>query len=152
MLTNEGIIWLSSKIGKPLNKFVREGRDVRVCLLRDRAVSCPASINIELEEDGEVICIDIVSFQARDYKKDAGKQIWLAKEQKNQAASSSWKEMSGMVVHVAVGNDEASDKVVQEIVDDSSSKAPAAVVPVTPSDQGPSGGSGGTSKTKKRRD
>ncbi|CAN1302102.1 hypothetical protein LINPERPRIM_LOCUS25281 [Linum perenne] len=102
MLTNEGISWLSSKIGKPLNKFVREGTYVRVCLLRDMAVPCPASINIELEEGGDVIFIDIVSFQARDYKKDTSKQIWIAKEQKTQDASSSGKEMSGMVVQVAV--------------------------------------------------
>ncbi|CAN1215393.1 hypothetical protein LINPERPRIM_LOCUS197 [Linum perenne] len=145
MLTNEGISWLSSKIGKPLNKFVREGTDVRVCLLRDRAVPCPASINIELEEGGEVICIDIISFQARDYKKDTGKQVWIAKEQKNQDASSSGKDVSGMVVQVDVGN------AAQVIVEESSSKAPAVAVPVTPAEQGPSGGSGGSSKTKKRR-
>ncbi|CAN1272146.1 hypothetical protein LINPERPRIM_LOCUS14434 [Linum perenne] len=95
MVTNEGMSWLSSKIRKPVNKFVREGMNVRVCLLRDRAVPCLDYINVELEEDGEGICIEIISFQDREYKKDNGKQVWLAKKQKDHgpSTSSSGKEL-----------------------------------------------------------
>ncbi|CAN1217095.1 hypothetical protein LINPERPRIM_LOCUS892 [Linum perenne] len=75
----KGISWISSKIGKPLNKFVREGTDVKVCLLRDRAIPCPDRVQVELEID-EVTDIMIVQFQARDYKKESGKRVWMVKE------------------------------------------------------------------------
>ncbi|CAN1339418.1 hypothetical protein LINPERPRIM_LOCUS38472 [Linum perenne] len=68
VIANEGISWLSSKIGKPLNKFVRDRVNVRVCLLRDRAVPCPEKVKIDLSED-ERYEIQIVQPKAREYGK-----------------------------------------------------------------------------------
>ncbi|CAN1261724.1 hypothetical protein LINPERPRIM_LOCUS10964 [Linum perenne] len=36
----DGISWIASHVGKPLNHFVRDGLDIKVCLLRDRAIPC----------------------------------------------------------------------------------------------------------------
>ncbi|CAN1310358.1 hypothetical protein LINPERPRIM_LOCUS28037 [Linum perenne] len=41
MIDLEGIRWLSSRIGKPMKKFMREGIDVKVCLLRNKTIPCP---------------------------------------------------------------------------------------------------------------
>ncbi|CAN1289536.1 hypothetical protein LINPERPRIM_LOCUS20322, partial [Linum perenne] len=82
ILNNEGISWIASKIGKPINKFVRDETNVRVCLLRDRSTLCPESINVELEDD-DMACIKILRFHAREYRKDTSKQVWMAKESKD---------------------------------------------------------------------
>ncbi|CAN1273542.1 hypothetical protein LINPERPRIM_LOCUS15090 [Linum perenne] len=46
----EGVSWLSSKIGKPLNPFVREGTSIRVCVLRDKAIPCPSELKVVFTE------------------------------------------------------------------------------------------------------
>ncbi|CAN1292423.1 hypothetical protein LINPERPRIM_LOCUS21562 [Linum perenne] len=35
LVTPEGISWLASQVGKPINKFVRDGLDIKVCVIRD---------------------------------------------------------------------------------------------------------------------
>ncbi|CAN1318075.1 hypothetical protein LINPERPRIM_LOCUS30657 [Linum perenne] len=35
---------MSSFIGKPVRKFVRDGLDVKVCIIRDKAIPCPESV------------------------------------------------------------------------------------------------------------
>ncbi|CAN1302335.1 hypothetical protein LINPERPRIM_LOCUS25407, partial [Linum perenne] len=32
LVTTEGISWLASQIGQPINKFVRDGLDIKVCV------------------------------------------------------------------------------------------------------------------------
>ncbi|CAN1337802.1 hypothetical protein LINPERPRIM_LOCUS37761 [Linum perenne] len=68
LVTIEGISWVSSKIGKPLNKFVRNGLNVRVCLVRDGTKPCPEVVKVEVE-DGVSETIDVMRFQAREYTK-----------------------------------------------------------------------------------
>ncbi|CAN1268859.1 hypothetical protein LINPERPRIM_LOCUS13349 [Linum perenne] len=63
-------------LGKPWKNFVREGLDVKVCVLRDAAVPCPESLVIESEE-GESWSIGIIGATTRDYK--GTKKIWSAK-------------------------------------------------------------------------
>ncbi|CAN1338066.1 hypothetical protein LINPERPRIM_LOCUS41392 [Linum perenne] len=67
LITVEGISWISSKIGKPLNKYVREGVNVRVRVMRDQLQQCPEVIKVEVEDD-EVEIIEVLSFQAREYR------------------------------------------------------------------------------------
>ncbi|CAN1337124.1 hypothetical protein LINPERPRIM_LOCUS38106 [Linum perenne] len=79
MIDLEGISWLSSRIGKPMKKFVREGIDVKVCLLRDRTTPCPRVLKVELE-DGEVCDIEVVQMQAREYgRKPPTKAVYVVK-------------------------------------------------------------------------
>ncbi|CAN1337998.1 hypothetical protein LINPERPRIM_LOCUS37856 [Linum perenne] len=79
MIDLEGISWLSSRIGKPMKKFVREGIDVKVCLLRNRTTPCPSVLKVELE-DGEVYDIEVVQMQAREYgRKPVTKAVYVVK-------------------------------------------------------------------------
>ncbi|CAN1347128.1 hypothetical protein LINPERPRIM_LOCUS40992 [Linum perenne] len=75
-ITLEGISWLTSMLGKPWKNFIREGLDVKVCVLRDAAVPCPESLVFESEE-GESWCVGIMRATARDYK--GTKKIWSTK-------------------------------------------------------------------------
>ncbi|CAN1301851.1 hypothetical protein LINPERPRIM_LOCUS25163 [Linum perenne] len=75
----EGVSWLSSKIGKPMKKFVREGLDVKVCVIRNQTVPCPGELKIELD-DGSTCAIGIVQMKAREYgKKPITKTIYMPK-------------------------------------------------------------------------
>ncbi|CAN1318896.1 hypothetical protein LINPERPRIM_LOCUS31000 [Linum perenne] len=76
-VTIEGISWLSSLIGKPLRKFVREGLDIKVCIIRDRAIPCPDSVKL-IDVDEEHV-IQVVQAKARDYKREVKKQIYVPK-------------------------------------------------------------------------
>ncbi|CAN1317957.1 hypothetical protein LINPERPRIM_LOCUS30624 [Linum perenne] len=68
LYTVNGISWISSKIGKPLTKFVRDGATIKVCVLRDRAISCPEVLKIELSET-ESFSIEIVQHKPREYRR-----------------------------------------------------------------------------------
>ncbi|CAN1319675.1 hypothetical protein LINPERPRIM_LOCUS31350 [Linum perenne] len=50
LITVDGISWVSSKVGKPLNKYVRDGVSIRVCLLKDKAIPCPEVVKVELDD------------------------------------------------------------------------------------------------------
>ncbi|CAN1334241.1 hypothetical protein LINPERPRIM_LOCUS36329 [Linum perenne] len=78
VITIEGINWLSSLIGKPMRNFVREGLDIKVCIIRDKAVPCPKSISVFDEEEEHVI--PMIQAKARDYRKEGRKQIWVRTE------------------------------------------------------------------------
>ncbi|CAN1293555.1 hypothetical protein LINPERPRIM_LOCUS22070 [Linum perenne] len=76
-VTIEGISWLLSLIGKPLRKFVREGLDIKVCIIRDRAIPCPEAVKL-IDVDEEHV-IQVVQAKARDYKREVRKQIYVPK-------------------------------------------------------------------------
>ncbi|CAN1318060.1 hypothetical protein LINPERPRIM_LOCUS30650 [Linum perenne] len=77
VISIEGISWISSMLGKPVKRFVRDGLDVKVCILRDKAVPCPEEIGLEMEE-GEICPIAVEQVKAREY---GGKKhsVWLPK-------------------------------------------------------------------------
>ncbi|CAN1330804.1 hypothetical protein LINPERPRIM_LOCUS35095 [Linum perenne] len=70
----EGISWLTSLMGKPWKNFVREGLDVKVCVLWDVAIPCPELIEIETE-NGEPWRMEVVRATARDYK--GTRKVWV---------------------------------------------------------------------------
>ncbi|CAN1262327.1 hypothetical protein LINPERPRIM_LOCUS11243 [Linum perenne] len=76
-VTIEGISWLSSLIGKPLRKFVREGLDIKVCIIRDRDIPCPDTVRL-IDVDEEHV-IQVIQAKARDYKREVKKQIYVPK-------------------------------------------------------------------------
>ncbi|CAN1340785.1 hypothetical protein LINPERPRIM_LOCUS38971 [Linum perenne] len=149
LITVEGISWVSSKIGKPLNKYVREGVNVRVCVLRDQMKPCPEAVKVEVEEN-EVETIEVQSFQAREYKQNdslKGKEampvnvekVWVVKEHKQVSEAS----VSG-------------EKAMPDAPGDSEIVAVASAKVSTPSSENvavasASSAGSGTSKTKKRR-
>ncbi|CAN1337481.1 hypothetical protein LINPERPRIM_LOCUS37615 [Linum perenne] len=68
LYTVNGISWISSTIGKPLTKFVRDGATIKVCVLRDRAVTCPEVLKIDFSET-ERFCIEVVQHKPREYRR-----------------------------------------------------------------------------------
>ncbi|CAN1272196.1 hypothetical protein LINPERPRIM_LOCUS14453 [Linum perenne] len=120
--------------------FVRDGLNVKVCVLRNKAIPCPEIIKVEVEDD-IVEDIEILSFQAREYKKEVigkvasnGTKAWVAKDkivsnEKNDCEASA----SGVIPEAA--------KQVCE--------TPSDVEVVTGSNA--NGAGTGTSKMKKRR-
>ncbi|CAN1302095.1 hypothetical protein LINPERPRIM_LOCUS25276 [Linum perenne] len=75
LITMEGIGWVASHVGKPLNQFVREGLDIKVYLLRDKAIMCLEKLELELE-DGDFISVQVVQMKVREYKKSVTKMVW----------------------------------------------------------------------------
>ncbi|CAN1261828.1 hypothetical protein LINPERPRIM_LOCUS11023, partial [Linum perenne] len=77
VISVEGISWISSMLGKPIKRFVRDGLDVKVCILRDKTVPCPEGIGLELEE-GEICPMEVEQVKAREY---SGKMhsVWMPK-------------------------------------------------------------------------
>ncbi|CAN1273103.1 hypothetical protein LINPERPRIM_LOCUS14866 [Linum perenne] len=67
VISVEGISWISSMIGKPVKRFVRDELNVKVCVLRDKAVICPNTLTIEME-DGELSFVEIEQIKSREYK------------------------------------------------------------------------------------
>ncbi|CAN1323507.1 hypothetical protein LINPERPRIM_LOCUS32762 [Linum perenne] len=84
LMTDEGISWISSNLGDPVNRFVRTGLDVKVCLLRKLGAREVEEVSVTLE--GEEIFIAVEFLQARVYsdkRKKKPAQEWreISKEQ-----------------------------------------------------------------------
>ncbi|CAN1337965.1 hypothetical protein LINPERPRIM_LOCUS37837, partial [Linum perenne] len=138
-ISQEGISWLSSLIGKPVRNFVRDGLDIKVCIIRDKAIPCPESLKI-LDEDEEHI-IQVIQAKARIYtNKTFERQIYRPKVIRVEPEVKSDQGTTSLEVEVVVATLISPEKEVQSppvIQEESSSKR---------QDEG----SGGK-KTKKRR-
>ncbi|CAN1242407.1 hypothetical protein LINPERPRIM_LOCUS5333 [Linum perenne] len=89
LITQEGVGWLASHIGKPVNNFVRNGLDVKVCLLRNVDAEEITELSVTLEEDAEPVLIAIGYPQARSYNKPKIVKEWKAREFSVKGVSSS---------------------------------------------------------------
>ncbi|CAN1215398.1 hypothetical protein LINPERPRIM_LOCUS201 [Linum perenne] len=143
LITVDGISWVSSKVGKPLNKYVRDGVSIRVCLLREKSIPCPEMVRVELD-DGIIESIEVQRFQAREYKKpevikEPAEKVWVVKGKGQEVATTSG--ASGAVVM----QDIPDPIVVAGVVTRCDTPDPVETVKVA------SAAGTGTSKTKKRR-
>ncbi|CAN1317569.1 hypothetical protein LINPERPRIM_LOCUS30480 [Linum perenne] len=143
LITVDGISWVSSKVGKPLNKYVRDGVSIRVCLLRDKSIQCPEMVRVELD-DGIIESVEVQRFQAREYKKpevikEPAEKVWVVKGKGHEVATTSG--ASGAVVM----QDIPDPIVVAGVVTQCDTPDPVETVKVA------SAAGTGTSKTKKRR-
>ncbi|CAN1315858.1 hypothetical protein LINPERPRIM_LOCUS29858 [Linum perenne] len=77
LITDEGISWLASHLGDPVNNFVRNGLDVKVCLLLDPDVQEKKELSVTLKAE-EPVLITIEYPQARAYKKPQPEKQWKA--------------------------------------------------------------------------
>ncbi|CAN1338579.1 hypothetical protein LINPERPRIM_LOCUS38116 [Linum perenne] len=68
LVTHEGISWLGSQIGTPINKFIRDGLDVKVYVVKDVTEEIPRSLTVVLD-GGEQRIIPIESREPRVYKR-----------------------------------------------------------------------------------
>ncbi|CAN0923003.1 hypothetical protein LINGRAHAP2_LOCUS33351 [Linum grandiflorum] len=73
---SEGLSWVVSQIGHPLSGFVREGLDVKVCVLLAAATACLEEVTVLLEDDERVV-IPVSSSKSRLYNKPA--PVWKKK-------------------------------------------------------------------------
>ncbi|CAN1338624.1 hypothetical protein LINPERPRIM_LOCUS38139 [Linum perenne] len=73
LVTSEGVGWLASQIGQPINKFVRDGLDVKVCVIRNPSEQVTSSLSVVLA-GGEQRDIEIVLAEPRVYS-GKGKQV-----------------------------------------------------------------------------
>ncbi|CAN1755715.1 hypothetical protein LINPERHAP1_LOCUS5837 [Linum perenne] len=89
LLTEEGISWMASQYGKPILKPVREGLTVKVCVLRGESSNTKNELKIHLGR-GEVVAVEVVFPQARDYKREV--KVWTATSQPIPSASNGNKE------------------------------------------------------------
>ncbi|CAN1233104.1 hypothetical protein LINPERPRIM_LOCUS3793 [Linum perenne] len=74
LITVKAVSWIASKVGKPLNKFVRDGTNVKVCVLRDRAIPCPEMVKVN--NKGERVAITVLQHKPREYKSFGTKNVW----------------------------------------------------------------------------
>ncbi|CAN1241434.1 hypothetical protein LINPERPRIM_LOCUS4956 [Linum perenne] len=69
---------MSSLIGKPVRNFVRDGLDIKVCIIRDKAIPCPENLKILDEDDQHVI--QVIQAKARVYtSKTFERQVYRPK-------------------------------------------------------------------------
>ncbi|CAN1336957.1 hypothetical protein LINPERPRIM_LOCUS37387 [Linum perenne] len=114
LITQEGIGWLSSHLGEPVNNFVRNGLDVKVCLLRDVDASEVAQLSITLEDDEEPILIEIEYPKARSYNRPKPSKEWkrvapvevIGLEKEEEESTSSEKEKGEISTVEVVSEDE----------------------------------------------
>ncbi|CAN1288903.1 hypothetical protein LINPERPRIM_LOCUS20032 [Linum perenne] len=66
----EGVSWLSSEIGRPLNKFVSDGLDIKACIVKAVNEAIPGSMVVDIGEE-KVAGIVIENTQMRLYKETA---------------------------------------------------------------------------------
>ncbi|CAN1215250.1 hypothetical protein LINPERPRIM_LOCUS132 [Linum perenne] len=108
----EGISWLTSLMGKPWKNFVREGLDVKVCVLRDAAIPYPESIEIETES-GEPWRMEVVRATARDYK--GSRKVWAKVAPKETVVGAN---ATALLPEHRVVNDAANTLILEQVVKD----------------------------------
>ncbi|CAN1241542.1 hypothetical protein LINPERPRIM_LOCUS5016 [Linum perenne] len=83
LIIPKGMSWLSSHIGRPLNKFVRDGLDIKVCIVKVVNEEIPGSIVVDIGEE-EVVEIVIEIPQNPIIQGDSWGKRWVAKEKNSQ--------------------------------------------------------------------
>ncbi|CAN1319713.1 hypothetical protein LINPERPRIM_LOCUS31369 [Linum perenne] len=132
---------MSSRLGKPLNRFVRDGTNVRVCILRDRAIPCPEELKIN--NKGDITTVKVQQHKPREYKKAGVKNEWR-KVQVESAKAANAEPGFDKGAEVVVEQDTripATPKGLQILVEDIQETPPK------PEDIGPSN----SKKTKKKK-
>ncbi|CAN1337280.1 hypothetical protein LINPERPRIM_LOCUS37528 [Linum perenne] len=71
LISNEGIGWIASQIGKPASKFVREGLYVKVCVLMGQRSASSEALQFHMGEEG-LINIEVVYPVVRTYGRQKG--------------------------------------------------------------------------------
>ncbi|CAN1268579.1 hypothetical protein LINPERPRIM_LOCUS13233 [Linum perenne] len=67
LITPEGVSWIASQVGSPVNKFVRDCLDTKVCVVCDVSEEIKLEMVVELEDD-EVAKIQTEVPSVRTYK------------------------------------------------------------------------------------
>ncbi|CAN1301865.1 hypothetical protein LINPERPRIM_LOCUS25171 [Linum perenne] len=74
LINPEGVSWLATQVGRPINKFVRDGLDVKICVVKDVHEEVKSELVVELEDE-QIVTIPIEVPQIRQYK-SVGAKRW----------------------------------------------------------------------------
>ncbi|CAN1292910.1 hypothetical protein LINPERPRIM_LOCUS21785 [Linum perenne] len=85
LLTPEGVSWLATQLGKPVNKLVRNGFCVRVCVLRKASDEAISELVVEMSV-GRLFTIQVSFLEGRVYKDNVAHRVY---QRKSSGASSS---------------------------------------------------------------
>ncbi|CAN1216823.1 hypothetical protein LINPERPRIM_LOCUS782 [Linum perenne] len=77
LITPKGVSWLASQVGQPINKYIRDGLDVKVCVIKDLSAETRTSLDIVLA-GGERRTVVIEYPEPRSYK-NKYISVWIAK-------------------------------------------------------------------------
>ncbi|CAN1337663.1 hypothetical protein LINPERPRIM_LOCUS37689, partial [Linum perenne] len=77
LVTQEGISWLATQIGTPINKFIRDGLDIKVCVVKDVGDEVPQSLTVVMD-GGEQNTICVECREPRKYNRK-GKGVYVPK-------------------------------------------------------------------------
>ncbi|CAN1302361.1 hypothetical protein LINPERPRIM_LOCUS25423, partial [Linum perenne] len=70
LITLDGVSWITTQIGTPINKFVRDGLDIKVCVVKDVSEDIQSEIVVDLEKNEiDVIKVEVPTVRA-DKKPD----------------------------------------------------------------------------------
>ncbi|CAN1352428.1 hypothetical protein LINPERPRIM_LOCUS42803, partial [Linum perenne] len=58
LVTPKGISWLASQVGQPVNKFIRDGLDVKMCVIKKVDEEVKTELEVVLA-GGEQYSIDV---------------------------------------------------------------------------------------------
>ncbi|CAN1216892.1 hypothetical protein LINPERPRIM_LOCUS815 [Linum perenne] len=109
LITPLGVSWVASQIGQPINKFICDGLDIKVCVVRDVSIEPVSSISVDLE-DGEVAVIQIEFPEVRKYNKSV--RVWKVTANVSQpSAVTAEGSSSGIVSSPPLGGEGASEAV-----------------------------------------
>ncbi|CAN1318621.1 hypothetical protein LINPERPRIM_LOCUS30884 [Linum perenne] len=77
LVTQEGISWLATQIGTPINKFIRDWLDIKVCVVKDVSDEVPQSLTVVMDGgEQNTICVDCR--EPRKYNRK-GKGVYVPK-------------------------------------------------------------------------
>ncbi|CAN1243517.1 hypothetical protein LINPERPRIM_LOCUS5711 [Linum perenne] len=132
LISLKGISWISSKIGRPMSRFVRDGLSVKVCILCGAAASKPTELDLIIGTDEVKIEIEYYSCRSYAAEKDtrgAGKKIWKPTTNTPDAQQSLVMDgtASGNAVEAPVGVETAPEGAIQVPVGRVSPETPVGV-------------------------
>ncbi|CAN1302186.1 hypothetical protein LINPERPRIM_LOCUS25328 [Linum perenne] len=85
LLTPEGVSWLATQLGKPVNKLVRNGFCVKVCVLRKASEGVISELVVEMS-GGRLYTVTVSFLEGKVYKDNSTHRVY---QQKTSGAGSS---------------------------------------------------------------
>ncbi|CAN1248705.1 hypothetical protein LINPERPRIM_LOCUS6845 [Linum perenne] len=89
VITPEGISWLATQLGKPMNKFVRIGFTVKVCVLRKSDAIEVSELKLDMGDDDPAVVRVIFPVQRTYRSNNMPVKRWNARQKSEAAGASS---------------------------------------------------------------
>ncbi|CAN1244709.1 hypothetical protein LINPERPRIM_LOCUS6223 [Linum perenne] len=113
VINQEGVSWLASQVGRPINKFVRDGLDVKVCVVNEVSEVMKTALVVDLE-DGENAVIEIEVPEIRKYKAPVKRWEAVEPQMKNKEKRPSSPKSSAELPTGGAGEPEVNEEVTAQ--------------------------------------